>query len=445
MNARRRLRLLLAVVAALLLAAVIANLLKTRAPYPRPLHRAAAAACTTHWVGSWAASPSGDSVTQSLADQTVRMIVAPHLGGRTLRVHLTNRYGAGPVRLGPVTIGVAGLGASLRSGSERAVSFGGQSTIVIPAGGDAVSDPVKLRFGAFEDLAVSVFVPGAVTHPDEHLITRQTSYLSPRGSGDAGASIGGAAFTRTTTARLSSGRFSTGWYFLDGVDVLAPGSTGAVVAFGDSLTDGYQPVGSRGAEDLADLNANERYTDFLQRRLTAAQIPLSVLNAGVSGDQLLHSGLPTYGQAGLVRFAPDVLDQAGVTDVIVLIGLNDIAVGATARELIAGYKLLIDRAHAAGVAIQLGTLTPTGGALEPAYASAAAVGVREAVNHWIRTQRYSDGIVDFDAAVRDAENPGALTPADAGSDDLHLSPAGNRVLAGAVDLGRLARPDCVGD
>jgi lysophospholipase L1-like esterase len=364
------------------------------------------------------------------------MIIAPHLGGSSLRIHLSNRFGAAPVTLGPVTVGLDGAGASLVPGSERAVTFGGQPTVVIAAGADAVSDPVKLSFGAFRDLAISVYVPGPVKNPDEHFSTRQTSYLSPSGSGDQATQSTASAFTEKTT-----GTSSTGWYFLDGVDVEAPGRTGVVVAFGDSITDGYQAK-SNGTEQLATIDTNGRYPDDLARRLIAAKIPLSVLNAGIGGNQLLRSGLPLYGPSGLSRFGLDVLAQAGVTDVIVLEGINDIAIGATANQLIAAYKQLINDAHAAGVAIQLGTLTPTGGTPSRAYADAAATSVRDQVNQWIRTQHFSDGIVDFDAAVRDPGDPDMMAPADNGGDDLHFDLAGYRALAGAVNLASLERPNC---
>jgi lysophospholipase L1-like esterase len=370
------------------------------------------------------------------------MIIAPHLGGSMLRIHLSNRYGPAPVTLGPVTVGVVrGAGPALVPGSERPVTFAGGESVTIAAGGEATSDPVTLGFRPFEDLAVSVYVPGTVKYQTDHFTTRQTSYLTPAGSGDQAAAVGGSAFTEKTT-----GKFSTGWYFLDGLDVLAPGKSGAVVSFGDSITDGYQASGETGLETLATIDANGRYPDDLERRLIAAGIPLSVLNAGISGNQLLHSGLPLFGPTGLSRFGADVLAQPGVTDVIVLEGINDIGQRppATASALIAAYEQLIGQAHRAGVAIQLGTLTPTGGTPSPAYGDAAASAVREQVNRWIRGQRLSDGIVDFDAAVRDPTDPSRIDPPYDGSDHVHFSLAGYRALAGAVDLARLERPNCVG-
>jgi len=401
-----------------------------------------AASCVTHWVGSWSASPSDASPLQpTLVDQTLRMIVAPHLGGSILRVHLSNRFGALPVTLGPVTVGVQSSGPALVPGSERAVTFNGQTSVTIPAGGDVVSDPVTLTFAAFQDLAVSIAVPGIVLSASEHQFTRQTSYLSPLLSGDHSADTSGSAFTQTTTTSIS-----TGWYFLDGIDVSAPGSVGAVVAFGDSITDGYEGIGPPSfAEDLSTIDTNGRYPDDLERRLIAANIPLSVLNAGIGGDDLLAS-LSLHGQSALSRFAADALGQAGVTDVIVLEGINDIAKGASASQVIGADQQLIAEAHAAGVQIQLGTLLPAGGLLLPTGEatglSAADDAVRDQVNQWIRTQHLSDGVIDFDAAIRDPNDPSQINPAYADAADIHYSLAGYQAIANAVPLDLLARPQC---
>ena len=404
--------------------------------------RSAAAACRQHWVGSWAASPSDGSLSRLLVNQTLRMIVSPHLAGSTLRVHLSNRFGALPVTLGPVTVGVRSSGAALVAGSNAAVTFAGQTTVTIPAGQDAVSDPVTLSFAAFQDLAVSVYVPVIVVDPSEHLITRETSYLSPLLSGDHAADSSGSAFSETTT-----GANSTGWYFLDGVDVLAPGQVGAVAAFGDSITDGYQGMLSS-TEQLGTIGTEGSYPDVLERRLIAARVPLSVLNAGISGNRLLtsSSSIVTAGPSGLSRFATDALGLAGVSDVIVLEGINDIA-GApatAASDLIAGYQQLVTQAHAAGVRIQLGTITPAGGAVVASYGGPTADAVREQVNQWIRTQHFSDGVIDFDAAVRDPANPSEINPAYDGGDHVHFNLAGYQAMAQAVSLALLARPQCTG-
>ena len=395
-----------------------------------------AASCGPHWVGSWAASPSDVSLLQpTLVGQTVRMIVAPHLGGDTLRVHLSNRFGALPVTFGPVTVGIQSSGASLVPGSERSVTFNGQTFVTIPAGGDVVSNPVTLSFAAFQDLAVSIAAQGIVLAATEHHFTRQTSYLTPPLSGNHAADVSGSAFSEVTT-----GSASTGWYFLDGIDVFAPGSDGAVVAFGDSITDGFQATGgSNDTEDLSTINTNGRWPDDLARRLIAANIPLSVLNAGISGNELLTSGTGLTGPSGLSRFGLDALAQAGVTDVIQAEGINDIGAGASASQVIGADEQLITQAHADGVHIQLGTLLPAGG---PIGLDAAKENVREQVNQWIRTQQLSDGVVDFDAALRDPSDPSQINPADVSGDGIHPNLAGYQAMANAVNLALLARPAC---
>ena len=396
-----------------------------------------APSCTaTHWVGSWMAAPSDATVSRPMSDQTIRMIIAPHLGGGRLRLHLSNRFGAAPIRLGPVTIGVRGRGAALVPSSRRVVRFSGASTVSIPAGRDVLSDPVKIRFHAFQELAISVTVSSTIAHPTEHYDTRQTNYLTPAGSGNHAANISGAAFTTTLA--------SSGWYFLDGLDVIAPARTGAVVTFGDSITDGFQGNKSPLVEELSTINKNGRYPDDLQRRITRADVPLSVLNAGISGNRVLQGSPSIFGPSGLSRFRADALSKSGVTDVIVLEGINDIGQtpGITAAQLINGYKQLIHQAHAARIAIQLGTLTPSGGTINPSYGGAAANGLRNTVNHWIRTQRLSNGIIDFDAEVRDPGYPSRINPIYDGSDHLHFNLAGYRAMARAVNLKLLRTPRC---
>ncbi len=399
-----------------------------------------AATCAPHWVGSWAAAPSdASSGRPRLHDQTLRMIVNPHLGGSQARIRLDNRFGSRPVTLGPATVALAQTGAAVQPGSLRPVTFGGVSRVTIPAGGRVVSDPVTLEFPAFADLAVSVAVPGSVASPTEHLITRQTSFISAPGSGDLTGQVGGDAFTTTATDDHSSG-----WYLFSGVDVLAPGGTRAVVAIGDSITDGFAGARNPLFEDLGTLDTNVRYPDALQRRVSAAGLPLSVLNAGITSNRLLLDGpAPQAGTAGLARFGIDVAAQAGVTNVIAMEGINDLGeASASPDQLIAGYQQLIAAAHAAGLRIQLGTITPSGGTTVPTYDSPRVERPRQAVNAWIRSQRLADGVVDFDAAVRNPLNASRLLPAYDSSDHLHLNAAGNAALARAVDLGALATPAC---
>lgn len=337
----------------------------------------------------------------------------------------------------------------------RQVLFDGRPTVTIPAGEDAVSDPVRTRIRSFEPAVVTVAVPDVVLLPTEHYITRQTSYLSPAGSGDQTEDVDGTAFTETSQVNGAS----TGWYFLAGIDVRAPRTTGSIVTFGDSITDGYQGNATVVTEDLDTLDQDVRYPDFLQRRLDRRGIPLSVLNAGIGGNRLLADGLqPQNGPSGLSRFTLDALSQAGVREVVVLLGINDIGQGhlgmdglpvvdsleggVTAQRMIQAYRRLVGRSHRAGIRISLGTIAPSGGMLVPTYGNSSADDLRRDVNRWIRHQRVADGVVDFDAAVRDPRDRSRIRPRYDSGDHLHFSPAGNRALAGAVRLFRLARPGC---
>ena len=432
-GSRRRRLILVPVLAVLAFAAV------------RPAQAWPAAPCSqSHWVGSWTASPSDGGESRAvLADQTLRMIIAPHLGGSILRVHLSNRFGRSPITLGPMTIGARGTGASLIPGSMRALKFSTSNTVTIAPGADAVSDPVKLSFVPFEDLAISVAITGSVPTPTEHYFTRQTSYLTPVGAGDHAGDSSGAAFSQTTQANNDS----TGWYFIDGLDVQAPGRVGAVAAFGDSTTDGFQGNVLPVNEQLSTIDTNTRWPDDLQRRLIASGRPLSALNTAIDGNRILQDGMiPSFGPSGISRLHVDALSQAGVRDVIVVEGINDIGMSYPARinvqHLINGYINLINQAHAAGIKIQLATLTPTGGTVPPSYGDSEANQLRQQVNAWIRSQRLSDGVFDFDAAERDPTNPSQLNAVYDGGDHLHFNPAGHQALANAVDLSRLATPAC---
>jgi lysophospholipase L1-like esterase len=416
------------------------------AAMPRSRHAdrlpvATAARCTTHWVGSWAASPSDASIDQPLADQTLRMIIAPHLAGGVVRVHLSNRFGTAPLTLGPVTVATAGTGATVQAGSIQAITFDRQQTVTIQPGGEAVSDPGAFSVLPFRDIEVSVAVPGIVAQPTEHFFTRQESYMTPAGTGDRTADVAGTNFVLPTTQA-----YSHGWYFLDGLDVQAPGETGAVSAFGDSITDGFQGLYTIGTEDLRNMGDNGRYPDDLAQRLRVTGTPLSVLNAGIGSNQLLHDAAAggNGGPSGLSRFTADVLDRPGVTDVIVLDGINDLAQNppATAADVIAGLKQLVSMAHARQVRIQLGTITPAGGVENPNWNPAVGEPARQAINAWIRTQHIADGVVDFDASVRDPSDPTRIDPRYDGSDHLHFNALGYSVMATAVPLPELALPSC---
>jgi lysophospholipase L1-like esterase len=243
--------------------------------------------------------------------------------------------------------------------------------------------------------------------------------------------VSGASFTEHTTGRP----------FVTGIDVKASRRTGAVVALGDSLTDGYDgsPIGVPETRDGVD--ANGRYTDVLARRLRSAGRPLSVLNMGMTGNRVLSNAGGNFGPSALSRLGTDVIRQSGVTTVIWIEGLNDIGQTPSAGvpDLIAGWKRGIAKMHRAGLRVLLGTLPPTGSA---DIREDAMEDKRQRLNEWIRTARVADGVIDADAALRDPALPNRVNPAYAGSDRLHLNLAGNRALGNAVPLRRLRLPAC---
>jgi len=404
------------------------------------------------WVGSWAASPSsasgGGQVTDlfgtsgdiktPVRDSTVRAILTPTLGGSTVRVHLSNRFGRVPVTFAQTAIARRAQGAALIAGTSTPVTFAGRRSVTAAPGRDVVSDPVGFAYEAFQPLAVSVYVSGDAGRPTEHYTARQTSFLTPEGAGDRVGNADGGAFAAKTTTRP----------FVSRLEVTAPAATGAVVALGDSMTDGYQGQPPGGVPETAEgIDADGRWPDVLGRRLRAAGVPLSVLNAGISGNRVLPTGPAdgegshVYGPSALRRLDGDVLAQAGATTVILLHGINDLAEPpiASVEALLAGYRSLIDRVHRAGLRVAQGTLTPAGGALNGGYGTAETEERRQAVNAWIRSASPADAVVDFDAAVRDPSAPWRIHPAYDGGDHLHLNLAGYRAMGNAVPLSALAR------
>jgi lysophospholipase L1-like esterase len=347
------------------------------------------------------------------------------------RVRLTNRHGTAPVTFDAVRLARHGRGAAVVRGTSRPVTFGGRRSVTIARGADAVSDPVRIRFRAFQQLAVSVFATAATGPATSHFLATEPSAYAA--AGDHTADAGGGAFGAPTKS----------WPFLSGVDVLAPGRSGAVVAFGDSITDGgfsevARPAGAR----------DTRWPDVLGRRLVRAGRPLSVVNQGIAGNRVRLDALPTspdiFGPSALSRLDGDVLAVSGATDVVVLEGINDLGQTppASARELIAALQQVVVRLKLAGLRVHLGTLTPWGGYERGAYGSAAANAIRQTVNRWIRRSPLPDTVVDFDRVVRDPSRPSRLRAAYDSGDHLHPNARGYRGMGEAVRLSRLEGPAC---
>ncbi|MFI5882960.1 SGNH/GDSL hydrolase family protein [Streptomyces sp. NPDC051554] len=361
------------------------------------------------WTGTWEAAPSGTAPAQPGA--SLRNVVHLSVGGSATRVRLTNRLGTAPLRLDAVTVALREAGPDAVPGSMRVATFDGARTVTIPAGEDLVSDPVPLAVTDGADLLVTVHTPDGSGPATYHRAAGQTNYRAPQGN--RAADVDGSAYTATTTS----------WYYVTGVDVLDAPAAGSVVAFGDSLTDGNGST----------RDANHRWPDRLAERL--GTLPsyrrLGVLNAGVSGNRLLRDDV---GPSALSRLDADALSRSGVRVLIVLEGINDIKGTPAATDpgaFESAYRTLVSRAHAHGIRVIGATLTPYGG--NGGY-TAAREAVRQKVNVFIRGGGPFDGVVDFDAAVRDPEQPQRIRADYDCGDHLHFNDAGMRALADTVDL-----------
>ena len=379
----------------------------------------AAAAPPDHWVGTWAASPVAGANPDGkivASDTTLREIVHVSLGGSPVRVILSNEFGTDPLTIGAAQIALSAGQGSITPASANALAFGGRPSVIIPTGALVVSDPVALNLPAFADLAVSIYLPEQpLTQLSVHNFADQTNYTAP------GNVVG--------AATLDNPKEIYSWPLLKGVDVKASGDSSAIVAFGDSITDGA----------LSTRNANARWPDVLARRLQANKktAKIGVLNQGIGGNRVLHD---VAGPSALARFDRDVLAQAGVKYLILLESINDIGHAqdpvkpndvVTAEDLIVGLGQLAERAHTHGIKVIGATLTPYVGAK---YASPAGEAMRQAVNQWIRTTNQLDGVVDFDKATQDPANPTQFSPAAGSPDHLHPSDPGYKLMGDAIDL-----------
>lgn len=377
------------------------------------------------WVGTWAAAPLLDARGKSAEDlfpsgaqqgatgATLREVVHVSMGGETLRIRFTNLYGTSPLIIGAAEIAQTQKGPSIIAGTNKALTFHGKPTVSIPPGALVVSDPVAFKLAPLSDLTVSFYLPNPTGPVTEHQLGSSTSFHTP------GNAVASATLEAPTTV--------TSWEYLNGVDTLASSDAGAVLTIGDSITDGAKST----------IDTNQRWPDELARRLQADKKyrKLSVLNVGISGNKILLDGA---GPNALARFDRDVLAQSGAKYLLILEGINDIGrlhsvpdAGTTAADLIFALDQMIVRAHAHGIAVIGGTLTPYHGA---GYATENGETIRKAVNDWIRTSGAYDGVIDFEAAVRDPQHPDTFLPAYDPGDHLHPNDAGYKVMGDAIDL-----------
>ncbi|GID93053.1 GDSL-type esterase/lipase family protein [Amorphoplanes digitatis] len=400
-----------------------------------PAGTAAAAASRdgAGWTATWAAVPTTipPGAPTVLEDRTVRHVVHVSAGGEQVRVRLTNEFGEQPLAVGEVRVARrAGDGASTATvpGTDRRVTFGGRAATTIPAGAPLVSDPVRLHVPAGTELTVSIYLPRRTPVTTLAAFAYQDNVIA---AGNVTA-----ARTVTPTAVLAQN------LFLSGVSV-AGRAAGAVVALGDSITNGANTV----------ANLNHRWPDLLARRLRDARRDRGVVNLGVSGNRLLRdpnppagSGAEAYaaffGHSALRRFDRDVVAQPGARFLIVLLGVNDLGHPGTAApadevvtadDLIGGHRQLIARAHQAGLLAYGATILPFKGDTL-GFWSEANERKRATLNRWVRTGGEYDAAIDFDAAVRDRTDILRLDPAYDSGDHLHPNDAGMAALAAAVPL-----------
>ncbi len=392
-----------------------------------------------HWVATWAtaqavapvaplgappprpqAAPARPSpigpIPETFKKPKVRVLVRTSIGGRRVRVQLSNAFGNPALTVGAAHVALRQKDAAIVPASDRVLTFGGRGSLNIPPGALVVSDPVDLDVPKLTDLAVSIYLPEDTGPPTVHPLGLHTTYIA---SGDATADT---TLNPTTT--------TTAYFWLSGVDVLAPSSASAIAAFGDSITDGFGTT----------ANKDQAWPTLLASRLASNKptAMLSVLNLGISGNRVLRD---VAGTNALARFDRDVLARPGVRWMIVLEGINDITFSAipgiqpgqavTAEDLIWGYRQMIERAHMHRIKVAGATIMPVEGV---ATYTENGEAVRQAVNQWIRTSGAFDAVIDFDALTRDPANLKRLRAEFDAGDHVHPNDAGNQAMADAIDL-----------
>lgn len=374
------------------------------------------------WIGAWATGLV--TVDKSaFKNQTLRLIVRSTLGGKRLRIRLSNLYGTQKLTIASAHIALRdGASERIVPGSDRRLTFCGEAAAVIGPGALTLSDPVELEVKALSDLAVSLYIPGEV--PEAFPITghgncHQTNYLSAAGD-------------HTAAVALPVKETTENWYFLSAIEMPAPADAGGLVCFGDSLTEG----------NLSSLDSNSRWPDQLARRLVQRGGRIfGVMNQGIGGNRILHD---LRGDSGLRRFDRDVLAQPGATHAIVYIGTNDLrnqrgnpAEIVTAEEMIAGLKQLALRATTGWITVYGATMIPyENETYHPGAWTPQGEAKRQAINDWMRTQGgdYFDALIDFDEAVRDPAHPTSMRADYDCGDHLHPSDNGYRHMGDAIDL-----------
>lgn len=388
---------------------------------------AAAKTQLSPWAATWGASqqipePQNALPEEDLRNATVRQIVHISIGGSELRVHLSNEFGTKALQFSAVHIARALSPASsaIDRGTDKALTFGGSTSVLIPPGSEFVSDPLEMHVAPLSDLAISFHLEAPPARETSHPGSRATTYFV---HGDL-----------VSSPDLKDAKHIDHWYQLSEVDVQTSAASAAIVALGDSITDGHG----------ATTNGNDRWTDVLAGRLESSRRTrnIGVVNKGTGGNHLLSDGL---GPNVLARFDRDVLAPAGVRWLIVFEGVNDL--GGLARDaevpkaqhdalvdrVLAAYQQILVRAHAHGIRVIGATITPYVGSTYY-HPGAMSEADRQMVNTWIRTPGHFDSVIDFDKVLQDPQSPDRLQPAFDSGDHLHPSAAGYKAMGEAIPL-----------
>jgi lysophospholipase L1-like esterase len=370
------------------------------------------------WVTAWGTSQQALGDMQ-ITNATVRLIARVTIPGDNVRIRLDNTFGTAPVTIGRAYVGYRIQGAAIAAGSNHPITFNGAAQATIPGGGSIWSDPVRLPVLAQQDLALSLYIPGSNVKPSQHTGAVVTSYRSADGTGDVASNEDRTAFTSTTTAL----------WWLKAIDVESASPAGAIVAFGDSITDGT----------CSTLDAHDRWEDVVSVRLGLESRLKSIVNEGIGGNTLTREGLtpPVDTTPGLERLERDALSHHGVTDVVLFMGTNDIRRGASASQVIAAMTSIIQKVKARNIRIIGVSIIPRHNVAPSGTNtgwSAEKTAIRNEVNQWIRTKAPFDRVIDFDRVVRDPANPDLLRSAFNCGDGIHPSPAGYYAMGKSVDL-----------
>jgi lysophospholipase L1-like esterase len=372
----------------------------------------AAARDSAAWRAAWGTSQQGLDAAAVVSDTTVRMIVRPTLPGSHVRVQPQNTFGTVPLDVGAASIAARANGALLVPGTLKALTFGGSPSVSIPAGGAVYSDPVAFEAHAWQDLAVSLYLPGSGVPVSRHSNARKTSFVAPNGAGNRSADEAATAFTTLITSM---------WWVAN-LDVLTSQADGTIVFFGDSITDGTGTT----------TDGHDRWHDIVVLRMQLdrkGKTQFGAVNQGIGGNRVTNI-FPGGSPAAVDRLDRDVLARSGATHVVLFEGTNDIQAGVTADQLIAGIQNVIDRVHAARLPIIGATIIPR----HNATWTPQMTQYRNIVNEWIRHKANFDGVIDFDRLIRSAADPDLMNPILDLGDHIHPNPFGYFLMGREVEL-----------